>query len=408
MPTEWFLALRFLREGRSQTALIITGVGVGVGVIVFLTALISGLQANLIAQTLGSQAHIVVRPPEEVARPQLDPAPAAGLTVLSRVERRPQRVRSIVRWQQELRAVSQLPGVVAVAPVVSGPAFATRGTASRAVLVRGSDLDQLEPILPVRRRLVAGHAPPVGAEALVGAQLATDLGLGVGDRVRLGLDADSGEVFTVVGVFDLGNKDVNGRWVLVPLRAAQTLHGVVGGATEIEVAVSQVFDAEAIAERVTAETGLVAESWMERNAQLLVGLRSQSSSSLMIQVFVILAVVMGIASVLIVSVVQRSREIGILRAMGTSRARVLRVFLIQGGIVGGVGAVLGSALGGALAKFFETLARNADGSPTFPVQLDAALFLRTAALAVLIGIVAAALPARRAARLDPAVAIRHD
>jgi len=407
VPTEWFLALRFLREGRTQTLLIIAGVGVGVGVIVFLTALISGLQANLIAQTLGSQAHVVVRPPEEVARPQLEAAPADGPVVLRHVERRPQRVRSIVRWQQEREAIAALPEVVAVAPVVSGPAFASRGTAARAVLVRGSDLDQLEPILPIRRRLTAGREP-VGAEALVGVQLADDLGLSVGDRVRLGPNAEGGEVFTVSGVFDLGNKDVNGRWVLVPLRAAQTLHDVVGGATELEVAVAQVFDADAVSTRIQAETGLVAESWMERNAQLLVGLRSQSSSSTMIQVFVILAVMMGIASVLIVSVVQRSREIGILRAMGTSRRRVLRVFLIQGALVGGAGSIFGSALGGALAVFFESLARNADGSATFPVQLDAGLFLRTALLAVLIGVLAAALPARRAARLDPAAAIRHD
>ena len=140
-------------------------------------------------------------------------------------------------------------------------------------------------------------------EALVGAQLAAELGLDVGDRVRLGLTADGGGVFTVRGVFDLGNKDVNGRWVFVPLRAAQTLHDVVGGATELEVAVASVFAAQDIARGLTAETGLVAESWMERNAQLLVGLRSQASSSLMIQIFVILAVAMGIASVLIVLVV---------------------------------------------------------------------------------------------------------
>jgi lipoprotein-releasing system permease protein len=150
---------------------------------------------------------------------------------------------------------------------------------------------------------------------------------------------------------------------------------------------------------------------MDTNAQLLSGLRSQSSSSLLIQVFVILAVAMGIASVLVVSVIQRSREIGILRAIGTPRARVLRIFLIfliQGGIVGALGAALGTAIGAGLAGFFETVASNADGTPSFPIQIDAGLILGTAALAILTGLVAAVLPARRAARLDPAVAIRNE
>lgn len=409
MPLEWLVALRFLREGRAQTLLIIAGVGVGVAVIVFLSALINGLQTSLIAQTLGSQAHVVVSPPDEVAHPQR-PATAAdgGVTVLANVAKRPQRVRSIVRWQQQAAALERTPGVVAVAPLVSGPAFASRGTASRAVLVRGTDLARLERIIPVSRRLLSGSVDLTGDEALVGVQLADELGLAVGDRVRLGAATAGGEVFTVRGVFDLGNKEVNGRWVLVPLRAAQTLHDVIGGATELDVAVARVFDADAIAAAIHAQTGLVAESWMERNAQLLVGLRSQSSSSLMIQIFIILAVAMGIASVLIVSVVQKSREIGILRAMGTSRARVLRVFLIQGAIVGAVGAAAGSLLGGGLALFFESLARNADGGPTFPVNLNAELFAWTSVLAIVVGVASAALPARRAARLDPAVAIRHD
>ena len=118
------------------------------------------------------------------------------------------------------------------------------------------------------------------------------------------------------------------------------------------------------------------------------------------------AVALGIASVLIVSVVQKSRQIGILRAVGTSSRRILGVFLIQGGVLGLVGAFLGSGLGALLAKLFESLAREADGAPRFPVQLTPGLFAGATALATVIGLVAAVIPARRAARLDPATAIR--
>src|SRR5690606_34094395 len=149
---------------------------------------------------------------------------------------------------------------------------------------------------------------------------------------------------------------------------------LVGGASTIDLRVADVFDADRVAATASERTGLVAESWMQTNGQLLVALRSQNASSQMIQFFVVLAVALGIASVLVVSVVQRSRQIGILRAMGAPRGRVLRIFLVQGAIVGVAGSMLGSALGAALATAFAGVARHADGTPLFPVVLDAVLF----------------------------------
>jgi lipoprotein-releasing system permease protein len=127
----------------------------------------------------------------------------------------------------------------------------------------------------------------------------------------------------------------------------------------------------------------------------------------MIQFFVVVAVALGIASVLIVSVVQKSREIGILRAVGTPPRRVLSVFLIQGGVLGLLGSCAGSLLGALFAKAFEQIAPNPDGTPRFVVLLDAELFAFAAVLATTVGVLAAVIPARRAARLDPALAIRN-
>jgi lipoprotein-releasing system permease protein len=127
----------------------------------------------------------------------------------------------------------------------------------------------------------------------------------------------------------------------------------------------------------------------------------------MIQVFVVVAVALGIASVLGISVVQKSREIGILRAMGAGAGQVTRVFLVQGLFVGLAGSVMGCLLGGGLALLFQGLVTNADGSPTFPVDLGASLFLRAAGVAVATGLLASVAPARRAARLDPATVLRN-
>lgn len=419
MPFELFVALRYLREGRMQTALILCGIGVGVGVIVFLSALISGLQRNLVATTLGTQAQVVVRPREEVPRVLVG---GDGVVRETRVERPAQRVRSITQWQGARAAIERLPGITATSPTVSGSAIAVRGGGANGVLVQGIEPESYLRIVPLDSFLVAGRLDLDGRKVVVGVGLARDLGLAVGDRVRLragaGVAPAAGAApdgaseqavsvaYTVSGLLDVGNADLNDRWVFTSLRTAQTIFGLEGGASTIEVKAARIYDAEAVARAITARTGLVAESWMATNEQLLTGLRSQSASSIMIQLFVVLAVALGISSVLAVSVVQKSREIGILRATGTSTRQVLRVFLAQGAILGLAGSVVGEALGVALGLGFQGVATNPDGSPRFPVALDAALYLRSAAIAVGVGVVAALIPARRAARMDPADAIR--
>lgn len=402
MPFELFVALRLLRDGRTQTALIFSGAAVGVAVLVFLSALIDGLQASLIARTLGSQPHVVVRPADEAARAL---APTEGALVQH--VRPAQRLRTIDQWQQVEALLSRTPGVVAVSPVVSGAGFASRGSASRAVVLRGVVPERFQRIIDLPSRLVAGRYSLRGTEVLVGRELADTLGARVGDRLLLTSAEGRQDSFLVTGIFDLGNRDVNERWVLVPMRAGQTLLDRVGGVTSLELTVEELFGAEALAQQLSGRTGLVAESWMSLNAQLLVALRSQSSSRYLIQFFVIVAVALGIASVLAVSVVQRAREIGILKAMGTRTRRVMRVFLIQGAVVGLVGSLAGSLLGAALALFFASLVTGPDGSPTFPVALRPGLFVVACTVAVGTGLLSALVPARRAARLDPAVVIRN-
>ncbi len=402
------VALRFLREGRAQTALILGGIGVGVGVIIFLSALITALQTSLIDRTTGTQAQIVVRPPEDEVRPLVrSVAGPGGVAPAPRIERPPQRLRSILNGAQAMAAIARLPRVTAVAPTVAGPAFALRGAANSSIALRGVELTSYSRILDLAPRLTAGEARLLGTDALIGVELANDLGVGVGDKLRIAVPDGRRQVFSITGVFDVGNRDLNRRWVFVSLRSAQTLLDLRGGISTLEIKVDEIFAAEEVAQTITARTGLIADSWMKTNAQLLTGLRSQSSSSALIQVFVIVAVALGIASVLIVSVVQKSREIGILRAMGTSTRRVVRIFLIEGAILGLGGSLVGIAFGSGLALFFASLAKNADGSATFPVALGAGLFLRSAAIATAVGLLSAVLPARRAARLDPAEVIRY-
>ena len=161
-----------------------------------------------------------------------------------------------------------------------------------------------------------------------------------------------------------------------------------------------------IARQIAASELVQADSWIKTNAQFFTAVRAQKNTNTLIRIFVAVSVAFGIAAVLIVSVIQRSKDIGILRAMGTRRGQILRVFLLQGGLLGFAGSLIGSALGTVALIYWHAVARQIDGSELFPLILERQLFIATAVLATLTGVVAATAPALRAANLDPVVAIR--
>ena len=407
MPFEWVIALRFLREGRFQTALIIIGASAGVAVVIFITTLVTGLQANTIKRVLGTQAHIVITPPEEVARPQLFAKP--GEALMARIEARTQRLRSIDQWQAIARELESTPGITAVSPVVSGAGFALRGDASKAVSVIGVDPDRHDLITHITEKMVSGRFDLAPGNAVIGRDLASDLGVVVGDRIRLETARQGtavSDAYTVTGAFDLGNRGANRTQVFVGFRTGQNLLDLPGGASEIQLTVANLFGAEEIAERIAARTGLTADSWMKTFEQLLAAIHAQDITTGLIRLFVVVIVALGIASVLVVWVVQKRREIGILRAMGASRRKVQRVFLLQGAIVAVSGSAIGSALSSLMLFIFLKAARNADGTQLFELRLSPLLFALAALVALVVGLLAAAVPARSAARLDPAQAIR--
>lgn len=402
-PFEWIAAMRFMREGLAQTLLIIVGVALGVGVIVFMSALIAGLQSNIIRRTLNYMAPIVVVPPEQVARPQRGEQSAALAAV---VQPRSQQLRSIDQWQKALTQIRRLPDVVAATPVVSGPGFALRGDASNSVSMTGIEPDSYLQVIGLGDKIVAGRLLLGTNDIVIGTELAKDLGAGVGDKLRLTTAPGATETLTVTAIFDFGNKGVNERNVYVGLRTAQNLLDLAGGVSSINVKVQDPFAAEIIAQTIQGQTGLEADSWIKTNAQFFTAMAAQSLSNTLIRFFVGLTAALGIASVLVVSVVQKSKEIGILRAMGTSRGQVLRLFLLQGAFMGLAGSLFGSALGWAFLLVWRGIARAADGTPIFVIVFEPSLFVIAAAGATLVGTLAAVIPARRAARLDPAVAIR--
>ncbi len=378
----------------------------GVAVIVFMSALLGGVQANIFDRLISTQAHIVISAPDDAVR-VLRTASSPDFAILQRPL---QRVRSVDQWQGIAKNLRQRSSVIAVSPIASGSAFAMRGDASMGVSMIGIDAVEYVKIVALPEKMIGGTADLAPGDILIGKQLATELGVRLDEKLRLrvsgGGGIDTEETFTISGIFDFGDKGTNLSSVYVPLRAAQSLLAIPGGVTSLNVNLEDAYQAETVAAELRDASGLNAESWIMAFNDLFTALRSQNISFYSIEFFVAVAVSLGIASVLVVSVVQRKREIGILRAMGASRGQVLRIFLVQGALIGLIGSIIGSGVAVGFVWLWRLLARNADGTPFFAIPLSPMLFLITGISATILGIATAFLPALGAARLNPVDAIR--
>ena len=433
LPFEWIVAIRFMRQARMQTLLIISGVALGVSVIVFISALISGLQANLFRRTLDFQAQIVILPPKAVARAlhlsdppvlqashvlqssRAEPlqgkfnstgASTSATLVATLIQPRAQRLQSIDQWQKVRVQLEGMPSVTVVTPVVAGSALIVRGEASNAVSITGIEPESYLRLIALGSKIISGTVNLTGTDIIIGEQLAKDLGVWTGDKLNLQTAAGGAATLTICGIFDFGSRGQNSRAVFVALRTAQSLLNLTGGVTSLEVNLTEPFSAERMAQLIQSQTGLKAESWISSNAQFFSALSAQSMSNTIIRFFVGLTAALGIASVLVVSVVQKSKVIGILRATGTSRQQILRLFLLQGALMGLAGSLLGAAVGWLFLNAWRGIAVNADGTPIFVIDFDPMLLVYAAVGATVVGTLAALFPALQAARLDPAVAIR--
>ena len=173
LPFEWIVAVRFLYEGRLQTLFIIGGIAIGVGVIVFMSAMLAGLEVNFLKRVLTTQPHIQVVAMDQVARPLRDPRQQTEDAI---IQKPTQRVVSIDQWQSILQQLRAQPDIVTVSPTVAGSAFAIRGEASRSVTLTGIEPQTYFQIVKIPDYLVAGEARLASDMVMIGFELANDLG----------------------------------------------------------------------------------------------------------------------------------------------------------------------------------------------------------------------------------------
>lgn len=381
------IALRFLKSNKTQTVVIILGIGVGVAVQIFIGSLILGLQTSLIDKTIGNSSQITVTSAKDNVLIQND------TSLFQKIEGADNRIQP-------------------VSPVLDQPAFLQVGT-SQSVVVRGFNMARAEGIYQFTKYLTEGKLPSSKGEFMVGSILQQKNGLSVGDNITLVTTDRRTVTGTISGFFDIKVAAINGSWCVTTLETAQSLFltGDKISAIEMQVTRAKVFDADLIANAVVAKINdntLSVVNWKTQNEQLLSGLQGQSISSLMIQVFVMLSVLLGIASVLAITVMQKSRQIGILKAMGIKNRTASLIFLTEGFVLGIFGAATGVAFGVGLSFMFTKFALNSDGTPVVPLSFDPKFIVLSACVAVLACVLASLIPARKSSKLDPIDIIRNN
>lgn len=384
MRLSFTIALRFLKSGKGQTLLIILGISVGVAVQLFIGSLIQGLQASLIDTTIGSSSHITI-------------VPAYGKT-------------SIKDWERAMyEAGISDSNIINISAAAEGSATIDYDDTAP-VLVRGFVVDDADKIYKFSEGLYEGRLPVKKDEAIIGKDLALKSNTKINDEITLILPSGNVTRLEVTGLFDLEVSSLNESWVVTTIETAQDMLSLDSSITKIEMQVKKVFTADETAKDLAynlSVNDVEVENWKDQNQSLLSGLNGQSVSSYMIQVFVLVAVLLGISSVLAISVVQRSKQIGILKAMGIKDRDSSLIFVFQGFMLGIVGAVFGIILGFVLLWFFTKFAVNPDGSPIVPIYINIGFITLSGMFAVCSAVAASLIPARLSSRLNPIEVIKN-
>ena len=388
MKLAFSVAVRFLKSNKAQTLFIILGIGIGISVQIFIGSLIQGLQKSLVEKTIGSSSHI---------------------TIVSKSEDK--LITNYINLINDVESTDRL--IQHISPAYDNAALIDFDGKTQSLLIRGFDLSKADSIYKISDSLIDGVMPKNSGEVLLGKNLAEEYGLKVGDTIKILTFNRTTKECTISGLFDLKVAQINNSWCITSIPSAYEIFNTEGVITSIEMQISEdeVFSSDLVADNIISKIGTEkykVTDWKAQNEQLLSGLQGQSISSLMIQVFVMLSVILGIASILAITVMQKSRQIGIMKAMGIKNNTSSLIFLFEGLILGVFGAVAGILFGLGLATAFTTFALNPDGTPVVALFIDYGFIALSGVIAVLACLAASLIPARKSSKLNPIDIIRNN
>lgn len=382
------IAKRFLKSNIGQTFLIILGIAIGVSVQIFIGCLIQGLQKSLVEKTIGNS-------------PQITITSQTGDKRISNYEQLIGKIKSAD------------PNISKISIADDNAAFLKYKDNTQSLLIRGFDIEEADKIYNFIGRLEEGTYPQNENEIILGTDLKEAYGITLNEMITLTTTNQKVQDCKVVGFYDLKVSSINKTWGITTLETTKNMFATNNSITSIEIQVNanSAFAADTIATNIASKlnnNNLKVDNWKAQNEQLLSGLQGQSISSIMIQVFVLISVVLGIASVLAITVMQKSRQIGILKAMGIKNSATSYIFLFEGLILGFFGALLGIALGLGLSFAFTKFALNPDGTPVVALFISYPFILGSGLIAIAASVLAAFIPAIRSSKLNPIDIIRNN
>ncbi len=420
LPFELFLALRYLRPKRTFVSVItlisVIGVMLGVAVLIVVISVMTGFDRQLRDKILGLKPHLRIFKYED----------------------------SLTNYQALARIVASNRQVQTVAPLIFGPVLAetqpvTGKSEALAPLLQGIDPAFVTNFSAVATSIISGELDLEGDSILIGVEMERDHNLHVGDRLAIYGPRQLKEMrehqgkhdeviippddYTVRGIFDVGYYEYNANIIVSSLRSAQSLYLLRGSVHSLHVMLRDPAQAEAVRQELRAvlDPALGISTWMAESSVILSALAVEKSVMFYILMFIVIVAAFGIMSSQITFVVQKTREIGMLKALGSARSGIMSVFLGQSLVVGVIGVLAGLGLGLLMIEIrnpFLRFMRRATGIELFPSsiynfsELPALVsswdLARICVAALIICVLAGLVPAWTAGRLHPVEALRHE
>ncbi len=414
MPYEVLIGLRYLRAKRKQTvisvisAISIAGVAVGVAALIIVLAVMTGFEMDLRNKILGTNSHIVVQE---------------------------YHAQGIEDYASLMTKINQVPGVRSSAPFIYGQIMLTSSSNASGLVLRGIDFQQEKQVTDLAKNIIQGDlrhldsthkddSSPGIAGMAVGNELARNLGLFVGDVISaispveritpMGL-APKFLRFKIVAIFSSGMYEYDTNLAYVSLRAAQRLFNMKNVVTGIEVKISNIFQAGKIARDIQNTLGFpyLTRDWMEMNKNLFSALKLEKLAMFIILVLIILVAAFNIISTLVMMVMEKSKDIAILKSMGATSRSILSIFILEGLIIGLVGTILGCCAGTLICWVFDTfhlikLAGDIYYISYLPFKMKLLDITLVSFASIVISFLATIYPAWQASKLDPVMGLRYE
>lgn len=426
MPYEFFISLRYLKaKRRSAFISIITlistaGVALGVMALIIVLAVMTGFELDLQEKILGTNAHIVV-------------LKSSG---------------TIDDYNALMEKLGKYDGVIATTPFIYSQVMLASGKNVSGVVLRGIDPESDMKVTNLHQAMISGKLsalipepgsivlnknsePPLPA-LIIGKELARNLNLFVGDRVNIvspvGNITPLGMIpkmkgYRVAGIFNTGMFEYDSTLAYVWIKDAQSFLGLGDSVTGIQMKVADVYGTTALSKRINSDLGLSyhARDWMQMNKNILFALKTEKVVMFIILTLIVLVAAFGIASTLFMLVMEKTKDIAILKSMGATGRSIMKIFILEGLIIGFSGTTAGVASGLLIAKNlegivglvqrvtgFELFSRDVYYLDKFPSHVVPADVLVISVTAVIISFIATLYPAWQASRLLPSEALRYE